>query len=224
MGQGRSVFPTACVVHILYCSTGDETAETCIAVEDGVLPHRRVYRGETVESAAQLLVQGFSATNVLGKGIALVLHSLEVASSSLNLYLVLFLGAKIPPSNKSEWVNESQAGGRITCPYSKMAAQRVFDRRWAHIDLMPDLACCLNSSEDCRAGGGTAKLLPRGWKQHFSRKRNRPYYVHAATGTSVWSPPTASGLDEAVGGCDGVGSSGDVDDSSSARGGVDTAA
>ena len=37
-------------------------------------------------------------------------------------------------------------------------------------------------------------VLPPGWVQSWSEKANRPYYYHAATGTSQWTCPDESAL------------------------------
>jgi DNA excision repair protein ERCC-6 len=41
---------------------------------------------------------------------------------------------------------------------------------------------------------GTDPPLPPGWKQHWSRTKNKPYYRYSATGETTWSRPTKTKL------------------------------
>ncbi len=42
--------------------------------------------------------------------------------------------------------------------------------------------------------------LPPGWKQHWSKSKQRPYYRFSSTGDTTWEMPTASGLHDEHGG------------------------
>ena len=39
-------------------------------------------------------------------------------------------------------------------------------------------------------------MLPPGWTEEYNEKHAKPYYVHKATGTTIWTRPSSSSVEQ----------------------------